>query len=98
MDFKMRLFVLDEVSFVHKSFLTNVTLIWPVFFMDHANMSFQVALHPKGFGTLITLEKSCFSMSLLVCFQKELPCEAFVTLITLEFPFTLSMGNDHVFI
>ena len=56
----------DKISFIIKTFLTNVTLIWPDFVMDHSNMSAQVTLHPKGLGTLFTLVKSFSCMMRLV--------------------------------
>ena len=64
----LRLFVFDNISFVHKSFLANVTFVRSVFFMNHTNMSPKIILHPKCFWTLFTPVKrfSCM-MRLDVC-------------------------------
>ena len=87
----------DKISFIIKSLLTNVTLIWPDFVMDHSNMSAQVTLHPKGLGTLFTLVKSLLCvMRFKVVIESTFLCKAFVTFVTLEFTFPLAMSNYHV--
>ena len=87
----------DKISFIIKSLLTNVTLIWPDFVMDHSNMSAQVTLHPKGFRTLFTLIKSLLCvMRLEMGLQNTVTSKAFITLVTLELSFTNLMNSDHM--
>ena len=90
-------FVANNISFINKSLLTNVTFMRSVVLVHHFNMSFEVALHPKGLGTLFTLVKSLLCvMRFKVVIESTFLCKAFVTFVTLEFTFPLAMSNYHV--
>jgi len=81
------LFMTGKISFIIKSFLTNVTLIRSDFVMNYSNMILEVILNRKGLWTLFTLIKSFWCMLwFMMVFDMQiqiiLSSKALITLVT----------------
>ena len=79
----------DQITFIQKSFSTNVTFVGSPLLMNNPNMMSQVLLGPKLLRTLITMINCVFCMLILdVITQSSFSVKTIFTMGTLMFQFT----------
>ena len=87
----------NYITFIQKTFITNVTLMWSILFMNYPHMSLQVIPDLKGFRTLVTLVNGIGIMNLFkVFFLALISNELHSTNVTLILLFTNVMSSQHV--